>query len=76
MLKTTITQRGQTVVPAQIRKELGIEDHSYLIWETDGKVITVMPAPKDPIRALRGYSAGKNLRKALIRSRKEDESQG
>lgn len=72
-LLTKVTRKGQTVVPASIRKELGIGPESSLIWTTDGKVITVVPAPEDPIRAMRGSTAGKNLRKALIGSRKEDE---
>lgn len=72
-LKTKVTRKGQTVVPAPIRKEMGIGEESTLIWTSDGKVITVVPAPQDPIRAMRGSTAGKNLRKALIESRKEDE---
>ena len=74
MIKTKVTQTGQSVVPAEIRKIFGIDKDSILIWETDGKTITVLPAPKDPIRTLKGFSKNKNLRAALIRSRQEDES--
>jgi bifunctional DNA-binding transcriptional regulator/antitoxin component of YhaV-PrlF toxin-antitoxin module len=75
MIKTKVTQTGQTVVPAELRKRFGIVKDSSLIWETDGKTMTVVPAPEDPIKSLKGFSAKKNLRKALIRSRKEDENQ-
>ena len=75
MLKTKVTQRGQTVVPAEIRKQFGIDADSSLLWTTDGNVITVVPAPEDPIRSLRGYSAGRRLRKALLLKRKLDEDQ-
>ncbi|MCI0442836.1 AbrB/MazE/SpoVT family DNA-binding domain-containing protein [bacterium] len=73
MVKTTVTKKGQTVVPAEIRKKFQIKANSKLIWSFEGSVITVVPAPEDPIRALRGFSAGTGLRKALLKSRKEDE---
>jgi AbrB family looped-hinge helix DNA binding protein len=72
-LRTKVTRKGQTVVPALIRKRLGIEANSSLIWSSDGKVITVIAVPPDPIRSLRGSTVGKGLRKALIVQRKEDE---
>jgi AbrB family looped-hinge helix DNA binding protein len=72
-LRTTVTQKGQTVVPAEIRKRLGIGPNSNLIWASDGKIITVMVVPKDPIGSLRGSTAGKGLRNALILKRKQDE---
>jgi bifunctional DNA-binding transcriptional regulator/antitoxin component of YhaV-PrlF toxin-antitoxin module len=75
MIKTKVTQTGQSVVPAEIRKIFGIDRDSILIWETDGKTITVIPSPRDPIQRLKGFSKNKNLRKALMRSRKEDEHQ-
>lgn len=73
MTRTKVTRKGQTVVPAVIRKKLGIGENSHLIWSSDGKIITVIPVPQNPIRALRGFSEGKSLRKVLIRRRKEDE---
>jgi AbrB family looped-hinge helix DNA binding protein len=72
-LRTKVTRKGQTVVPAPIRKQLGIGANSNLIWSSDGKIITVIVVPPDPIRSLRGSTAGKGLRKALIARRKEDE---
>ncbi|MCI0415785.1 AbrB/MazE/SpoVT family DNA-binding domain-containing protein [bacterium] len=73
MVKTTVTKKGQTVVPAEIRKKFKIKPNSKLIWSADDTVITVVPVPEDPIKTLRGFSAGKELRKALIKKRKEDE---
>ncbi|MCI0443059.1 AbrB/MazE/SpoVT family DNA-binding domain-containing protein [bacterium] len=73
MVKTTVTKKGQTVVPAEIRKKFQIKTNSKLIWTYDDSLITVVPAPDDPIRSLRGFSAGKALRQALLKSRKEDE---
>lgn len=75
-MKTKVTRKGQTVVPAPIRKRLGIGVNSNLIWSSDGRIITVIPVPEDPIRSLRGSTAGKGLRKALMLTRKEDERKG
>ena len=76
MIKTKVTRKGQTVVPAPIRKEFGIGQNSRLMWSSDGSVIRVIPIAEDPIRALRGFTKGKNLREALIRERKKDEERG
>ena len=32
---TTISSRGQTVVPAEIRRKLGLEDQTRLPWVTE-----------------------------------------
>ena len=36
-MKTTVTARGQTVIPAKIRKEHQIEISTKLEWIEDGK---------------------------------------
>ncbi len=72
-MKTKVTRKGQTVVPAPIRKQLNIGANSNLIWTFDERIITVIPVPEDPIRSLRGMTDGMGLRKALILRRKEDE---
>ncbi len=74
MHKTSVTSKGQTVVPAPLRKQFNIRPSSKLVWSTDGKVIQVTPVPPDPIRALRGLTQKRRLRKALLRKRQEDKS--
>lgn len=71
-MRTTITQRAQTVVPAVIRERYGIKSGDYLEWIDDGQIIKVIPIPADPIKALRGSAKGKQLLKRLIESRQED----
>jgi AbrB family looped-hinge helix DNA binding protein len=71
-MQTVITKRGQTVVPAPIRKRYAIEEGDRLVWIDDGQVIKVIPVPSDPIRALRGRGKGENLLEALLKSRQED----
>jgi len=74
MHKTSVTRKGQTVVPAALRKRFNIGPNSQLVWSTDGKVIEVTPIPPDPIRALRGSTEKRRLLRALLKRRKEDKA--
>ena len=71
-MRTTITKRAQTVVPAVLRKRYGIKGGDYLEWIDDGQVIKVIPLPADPIEALRGSAKGEKLVERLLASRRED----
>jgi AbrB family looped-hinge helix DNA binding protein len=71
-MRTTITKRAQTVVPAALRERYGIKGGDYLEWIDDGQVIKVIPIPTDPIKALRGSARGEKLVEKLLESRRED----
>lgn len=70
MMQTTVSERGQTSVPAEIRKEFNLKAKAKLAWMVDGDLIIVMPIPDDPIKAFRGKSKG--LTEALLKSRREE----
>ena len=53
-MKTTVSVRGQTVVPLEIRKRMGIVPQTKLNWQIKDNVIIVYPIPPDPIRAAVG----------------------
>jgi len=69
MMLTTVTTRGQTVVPADIRRRYGIEEGSRLEWVDDGRSIRVIPVPADPVKALRGSAKGEGLYDRLMEER-------
>ncbi len=71
---TLVSKRGQTVLPAIIRKRYSIQEGDRLVWIDDGQVIKVIPVPEDPIRALRGRGRGEKLMEALMQYRKEERS--
>lgn len=71
-MRTTVTKRAQTVVPAALRERYGIKGGDFLEWIDDGRVIKVIPIPADPIKALRGSARGEKLLKRLAESRRKD----
>ncbi len=75
-MDTSVTQRGQTVIPAKIRKRYRIEEGARLVWLDDGKSIKVVPITDDPIKALRGRGKGKKLVSRLLDERKRDRERG
>jgi AbrB family looped-hinge helix DNA binding protein len=71
-MQTAVTKRGQTVIPAPIRKRYHIQEGDSLVWIDDGETIRVIPVAQDPIRALRGSGRGEPLLDQLLTSRQED----
>jgi AbrB family looped-hinge helix DNA binding protein len=70
--RTVVSRRGQTVVPAAIRRRHHIEDGDTLVWMDDGRVIKVFPLPEDAVAALRGSGKGEGLVERLKEERARD----
>lgn len=68
-MRTTVSSRGQTAVPAEVRRRFNLKGNSRLEWIIEGDVITLLPVPPDPTRAFRGSLRGKYTGKAFIRER-------
>ncbi len=75
-MKSTVTVRGQTAIPAAIRRKYNIKPKTKLEWIDDGYTITVLPIPHDPIKALKGKFKDAKLREALLKSRQEERKRG
>ncbi len=69
-MKTTITARGQTIVPAKIRKDHQIGSHTQLEWIDDGETIRVVPLPADTVHAAKGST--NELHQKLLAERAQE----
>lgn len=69
-----ISTRWQTVVPKQVREELGVGPDWTLSWEVRDGVAVVVPIPPDPVRALYGIykGRGRSLVEELLEERRRD----
>ena len=75
-MRSIVTKRGQTVVPAPIRKKYGIRQGTTLVWIDTGETIKVIPVPENTLKVLRGIARGEGLVKKLFKERKKDGSKG
>jgi bifunctional DNA-binding transcriptional regulator/antitoxin component of YhaV-PrlF toxin-antitoxin module len=75
-MTSTVSVRGQTAIPVAIRRRYNITEQTTLEWIDDGHGITIVPVPKDPLKALRGSWKGHDLMGALEDLRKEERGRG
>jgi AbrB family looped-hinge helix DNA binding protein len=70
-----VSPKGSVVIPKEIRKKIGLEVGMMVnVSEANGSV-RIMPMPKDPIAAARGFLKGKSaksLTDILLEERKAD----
>lgn len=71
-MRTTLTTRGQTAVPAAIRERYRLRPGMRLEWLDTGHGIKVFPVPEDPITAFHGIAKGEHLIERLYQERRED----
>lgn len=70
-MRSTITERGQTVIPAAIRRKLGLSPADRLEWVVTSAGIQVIPVKPDPVDALRGRGRGGGANR-LLEERRAD----
>ena len=70
-MQTTVSKRGQTAIPAEVRQKYNIGPQAKLEWMDEAGVITVIPIPKDSISYYRGRERGEELLEKLLRERKK-----
>jgi AbrB family looped-hinge helix DNA binding protein len=57
-MESRVSKRGQTVIPAEIRKKAGIKAGNKLYWVYEEKLVKAIILPDDPVSALRGSLQG------------------
>jgi AbrB family looped-hinge helix DNA binding protein len=68
-----VSEKGQIVIPKDLRKRYGIAPKSeVLVTEINGKIM-IVPILKDPVKEARGLlKGGKSLTKALLEERQRE----
>lgn len=73
MQQSITSVRGQTVIPKEIRDELGIKPGTRLAWSIRDGIAVVTPVPDDPIAASYGMLKGRGpTTKDLLEERRAD----
>lgn len=71
-METSVTIKGQVVIPAKLRHRLGIKKGTKLyIEEREGEII-LRPLTKEYFQKMSGILKGSGLTKALEEGRRED----
>lgn len=73
MLVVKASNRGQIVIPKNIRSQLNIVPGKKLAIKVEGDHAIIRPLPDDPVEAFCGiFKSGTSLTKALIEERQKD----
>ncbi|MBI5627091.1 MAG: AbrB/MazE/SpoVT family DNA-binding domain-containing protein [Nitrosomonadales bacterium] len=70
-MRSTITERGQTVIPAAIRRQFHLSPADRLEWVLDNGTIRVVPVRANPVEAFRGQGKGGSTAR-LLAARSEE----
>jgi AbrB family looped-hinge helix DNA binding protein len=73
-MDTTVTSKGQIVIPSSMRRKLGIKEGTRIQIELDedAKEIVLTPITRDYVHSLSGRLKGKGLLKALMAEKKKE----
>jgi AbrB family looped-hinge helix DNA binding protein len=74
MKSSTISQKGQILIPIQLRKKYGLKTGARVVVSEDGDGIKLTPVTETSIRNMAGILKGKNLSGSLLDSRRKDKS--
>ena len=69
----TISSKGQLVIPATLRKELGLKPGIRVVFRKQGKGLHIEPGTYEAVLALRGKYAGTGLEESFAEDRRRDE---
>ncbi|MGB5830860.1 MAG: AbrB/MazE/SpoVT family DNA-binding domain-containing protein [Thiohalocapsa sp.] len=64
-MRSTITARGQTVIPAEVRRRFSLGPADRLEWIVEPQGIRVVPVRADPVEAFRGQGKGRATQRLL-----------
>jgi len=68
-----MSSKGQLVIPAKLREELGLKPGIRVMIRRQGKGLLIEPNAYEAVKALRGKYAGTGLEEQFYKDRREDE---
>ena len=73
-METVATSKGQVVIPAKVRQQLGIKEGTHLQIDVDevNKRLILTPVTREYVHSQRGKYKGKGLMKALMAEKKRE----
>ena len=71
-METSMTIKGQVVIPAKIRQRLGLKKGTKIFVEDRNGEIILRPINREYFQKMSGILKGGGLTKALEQSRRED----
>ena len=74
-IRSTITSRGQTVIPAAIRRRFKLSPAERLEWILEQGQIRVIPVREDPVAAFRGRGKGGATARLLAERQADGEAE-
>lgn len=54
-LRTVISSKGQVVIPAELREELGLEKGTRATWAKENGRLVLTPITREGLRQIRGF---------------------
>ncbi len=70
MIKSTVTTKGQTTIPRDIRKKLGISSGDVLLWDADADGVRIRPASQGFLQRRGTIRIGKgSITRDLVQAR-------
>lgn len=74
-MRSTITERGQTVIPVEIRRQFHLSPADRLEWIVESQGIRVVPVRANPVQAFRGRGKGGGAQRLLVDRQEELEKE-
>jgi AbrB family looped-hinge helix DNA binding protein len=71
-MRSRVSVRGQTVIPAEVRRKFGITSRDTLDWAIQDGDVVVRKIPADPLRASLGILKGKGTVEEFLADRAEE----
>jgi len=73
MITSSVSTKGQLVIPNKLRKKYGIEPHSKVQWIDTGQGLMLIPLTGDPVTSSRGMLKGTKVStRSLLEARRQD----